>query len=256
MEARYLQQTELLDYEHPSVRALIDARGWRELEVRERIAAIYSYCRDEIPLGYNLSDDIPASAVLADGYGQCNTKSVLLMALLRAVGVPCRVHGATVEKQLQQGVVDGLFYRLAPTSIVHSWAEVCFEGRWSGLEGVVVDSEYLAGLRSEFSLGGGAFQGYAVGTENIAAPDIEWDGTDTAIQATGIDRDYGVFDDPDSFYSEVGANLSGPKRLLYRYVVRHVMNRRVAQIRSCGPEAKCSLDGSGSVEPAEPAAVS
>ena len=27
---------------------------------------------------------------------------------------------------------------------------------------------------------------------------IEWHGTDTAIQATGIARDFGVLDDPDS----------------------------------------------------------
>lgn len=40
--------------------------------------------RDDIVFGYNIDDEIPASKVLADGYGQCNTKGTLFMALLRA----------------------------------------------------------------------------------------------------------------------------------------------------------------------------
>ena len=37
---------------------------------------------------------------MADGTGQCNTKSTLLMALLRAVGIPWRFHGFAISKPL------------------------------------------------------------------------------------------------------------------------------------------------------------
>ena len=80
---RLLQPTALLDFHHPALEALIRARGWRALPEFERIGAIYDFVRDEIPFGYNLTDDLPASQVLADGIGQCNTKGTLLMALLR-----------------------------------------------------------------------------------------------------------------------------------------------------------------------------
>lgn len=139
---RYLVATELLDFEHPSLQELVRDRDWLALDDATRIAAVYKFVRDEIPFGYNASDDVPASGVLADGYGQCNTKTTLLMALLRAVGVPARFHGATIHKRLQQGVVRGLLYRIAPQNIIHSWAEVWFEGRWVGLEGVILDASY------------------------------------------------------------------------------------------------------------------
>ena len=39
-----------------------------------KIREVYSFVRNEIKFGYNKGDDIIASEVLKDGYGQCNTK--------------------------------------------------------------------------------------------------------------------------------------------------------------------------------------
>lgn len=102
-----LRPTSILDYKHHSIQTLVLARGWRELPYSDRIGAIYNFVRDEIAFGYNVSDEASASVVLADGYGQCNTKTSLLMALFRAADIPCRFHGATIHKRLQKGVVNG-----------------------------------------------------------------------------------------------------------------------------------------------------
>jgi hypothetical protein len=51
---------------------------------------------------------------------------------------------------------------------------------------------------------------------------------------TGINHDYGIFDSPDAFYAKHGANLSGPRRMLYTYAIRHLMNATVARIRRRG----------------------
>ena len=232
----YLSETALLDYGHASLRELIHDRGWESLPTRQRIGAVYTFVRDDIPFGYNQTDPIPASRVLADGYGQCNTKTILLMALLRGVGIPCHFHGATIHKQLQKGVVTGLWYRLAPTNIIHSWVEVLVDGRWLALEGVILDTGYLDGLRAWVPDERGAFLGYGVGTDDLANPPIDWRGVDTAIQMTGVNGDLGCYDSPDVFYAEYGANLSGFKDWLYRHVVRQRMNRKVASIRGCVPD--------------------
>lgn len=237
--SEHLAETALLDYGHASLRKLICDRGWRSLPVGRRIGAVYSFVRDEIPFGYNISDRISASQVLADGYGQCNTKTILLMALLRGVGIPCRVHGATIHKRLQKGVVNGLWYRMAPKNIIHTWAEVLVDGRWVAMEGVILDSRYLDGLRALVSQNHGAFLGYAVGTDDLASPPVDWQGDDTAIQMTGVNSDLGSYDDPDAFYAEHGANLSGFKEWLYRHVVRQRMNGKVASIRGCPPTPSC-----------------
>ncbi|TXH90595.1 MAG: transglutaminase family protein [Rhodoferax sp.] len=223
--------TPLLDYQHPRIQSLLAARGWTELSTYDRIGAAYRFVRDEVAFGYNAGDDLPASQVLADGYGQCNTKGTLLMALLRALDIPCRFHGFTIDKRLQRGAITGLAYWLAPQSIIHSWVEVWWEGRWVNLEGFILDQPYLQALQRRFAQHSGPFCGFGAATPDLQRPAVDWCGTDTYIQKDGINHDYGVFDAPDDFYAAHGTNLRGSKRWLYVHVVRHGMNRNVAAIR-------------------------
>jgi hypothetical protein len=238
---KQLEETALLDTAHPRLVELVKERGWNELEPYDAIGAIYDFVRNEIRFGYNVSDDLPASTVLADGYGQCNTKGTLLMALLRSVGIRCRFHGFTIDKKLQRGAVTGVAYRLAPKNIIHSWVEVFYDGKWVNLEGFILDAGYLEGVRCLFPDAEGAFCAYAIGTPDIQNPPVAWKGTDTYIQKTGINHDYGIFDSPDAFYAKHGSNLSGPRRILYAYVVRHLMNARIARIRQICPPALSAL---------------
>jgi hypothetical protein len=225
-----LLATPLLDFNHASLQALVAARGWPALAEYERIGAIYDFVRNEIAFGYNLTDDLPASRVLADGYGQCNTKSTLLMALFRACGLPCRFHGFTIDKALQKGAMTGLAYWLAPRAIIHSWVEVCFDGRWVNLEGFILDAAYLGALQRRFH-GATRFCGYGVATPCLAAPAVQWRGEDTYIQKEGINADLGLFASPDAFYRCHGTNLTGVRRWLFELIVRHWMNRNVAALR-------------------------
>jgi Transglutaminase-like enzymes, putative cysteine proteases len=227
-----LAATPLLDFDHPAIAALIDRRGWRPLSESARIGAAYDFVRDEIAFGYNVDDAIPASAVLADGYGQCNTKAILLMALLRALGIPCRLHGFTIHKRLQKGVVPPLVYRVAPANILHSWVEIRFNGRWLDLEGFILDAGYLSALQQRF--GAGALCGYGAGTECLERPGVEWRGESTYIQRTGINADLGLWDSPDAFYARHAQALGGLRGWLYRRAIRHWMNARVARMRARG----------------------
>jgi len=248
MHQSHLRATRLLDFQEESIQRLIAERRWSALGPYERIGAVYAFVRDEIGFGYNASDVIPASTVLADGYGQCNTKTTLLMALLRALGTPCRVKGATIHKRLQRGVVNGAFYLIAPTSINHTWTEVFFDGRWVALEGVILDAAYLRGLRTTLPSGTTEFLGFGVGTSNLTEPPVEWQGTDTWIQRTGVNQDFGTYEDPDSYYAEHGDNLSGPRAWIYRVWIRHVLNRNVASIRA----KALPVSADGERQPQEP----
>lgn len=227
----HLAPTRLLDFHHPSIEVLVAARGWRTLPEYERIGAVYDFVRNEIAFGYNRSDELPASEVLADGIGQCNTKGTLLMALLRAAGIPCRFHGFTIDKPLQKGAITGLTYLLAPRRIVHSWVEVLYGGRWIELEGFILDAAYLASLQRRFPAAK-RFCGYGAATPDLSSPGVEWRGDNTYIQKDGIAEDFGVYEDPDIFYARHGSNLRGPKRWLYEHILRHGMNRNVARVRA------------------------
>ncbi|MBI9096679.1 MAG: transglutaminase domain-containing protein [Sphaerochaeta sp.] len=112
MEERhmYLESSHLLDYTHPAIQQLIRANGWDTPKTKkDLIGEVYTFVRDEIAYGYTKSFSLSASKILAKGYGNCITKSTLLMALLRAVGVPCHDHteshlpGALAKLQLYAG---------------------------------------------------------------------------------------------------------------------------------------------------------
>jgi len=227
----YLNETALLNYSHPLIQRLIGTRQWERLTRKEQILGIYNYVRDEILFGYNRSDEIPASEVLKDGYGQCNTKGVLFMALLRAVGVPCRMHGFTIDKELQKGALRGWYYRLSPQEIIHSWVEVYYEDKWLNLEGFILDLPYLTNLQRKFGDCTGSFCGYGVATDNFQDPAIYWNENDTYVQKEGIVRDFGIYESPDDFFAEHPQQLSKFRKLMFKQVVRHLMNRNVRRIR-------------------------
>ena len=102
---RYLRETPMLNFSAENIQKLISDRQWKKADTYNRIKQIYNFVRDEILFGYNVDDRLTASKVLADRYGQCNTKGTLFMALLRGVGIPCRVHGFTIDKKLQKRCV-------------------------------------------------------------------------------------------------------------------------------------------------------
>ena len=229
---RYLMETPMLDFSAPAIENLIERRGWRSLEEFERIQAIYNYVRDEILFGYNTDDSIPASKVLADGYGQCNTKGTLFMALLRSCGIPCRVHGFTIDKKLQKGAMTGLVYALAPNNVFHSWVEVYLDGVWYELEAFILDKPYLEKLQTANKDCTSAFCGYGVAVRDLQHPVIDFNHNNTYIQSEGINQDFGIYDSPDELLREHHQEMSRLKAFIYRNLGRHLMNANVRKIRN------------------------
>ncbi len=222
----------MLDFNHPQIQILIEQRKWRDLSPYDVIGAIYNFVRDEIYFGYNADDCLSASQVLKDGYGQCNTKGTLLMALLRAVGISTRFHGFTIFNELQRGAIPNYLFFFAPKRIIHSWVEIFYNDRWINLEGYILDKLYLKQIQHSFADQREEFSGYAISTKCLTDPDIDWKGEDTYIQSEGIADDLGEYSQPDDFYSNHGSNLSGVKKVLFRFALRHLMNLNINKIRS------------------------
>lgn len=227
----YLSETELLNYSCDLIQNLINSRKWNDLDEFNKIKDIYSFVRDEILFGYNISDDITAEQVLMDRYGQCNTKGTLFMALLRAVKMLCRIHGFTIDKELQKGAMTGIVYKNAPQNVLHSWIEVFYDSKWYELEAFILDKRYLGKLQVRFKDCNGAFCGYGVAVKDFKNPVIDWNVNNTYIQSEGINQDFGVYDSPDEMYKEHKQEMSKVKELLYKNLGRHLMNRNVSRIR-------------------------
>lgn len=230
--SRYLKSTRMLDYENKSIQNLIEEKGWKKLPQLEQVKSIYNFVRDEILFGYNIDDNIPASKVLKDGYGQCNTKGTLFMALLRACSIPCRVHGFTIDKKLQKGAMTGFVYKNAPKNVFHSWVEVYYEDVWYELEAFILDKKYLDKLQQINRDCTGNFCGFGCAVKDFQNPVIDFNKNNTYIQSEGINQDFGVYDSPDELLEEHHQEIGLIKKLAFRYYGRHMMNRNVKKIRN------------------------
>ena len=236
MENRYLRETRMLDYGNARIKGLVKERKWEALDEYQKIGAIYDYVRNNIRFGYNRSDLLSADEVLSDGYGQCNTKATLLMTLLRAVGIPCRLHGSEVDKHFQEGVTSGIIAALAPDTVVHTWAEVCYQGRWIALEGVITDEPYICAIKRQYWENEGPFAHCAISVPDLQGLSLEWKGTDIFVQNGSVVKDYGVFDDPDTFFETHPQTWNKIKDLAYVHYGRKKMNRTVGEIRALNQE--------------------
>lgn len=229
---KYLKETKMLDFSNEKIQRLINERKWRKMNTFECLKSIYNFVRDEILFGYNVDDHISASRVLQDGYGQCNTKGTLFMALLRACNIACRVHGFTIDKKLQKGAMTGIVYKSAPQNVFHSWVEVYFEDKWYELEAFILDIAYLRKLQDKNRNCTGAFCGYGVAVTDFQNLIIDFDRNNTYIQSEGINQDFGIYDSPDELLKEHHQEMSSVKAFMYRNIGRHLMNRNVRKIRN------------------------
>jgi hypothetical protein len=89
----------------------------------------------------------------------------------------------------------------------------------------------LQAVQAMFPETEGKFCAYAVAAKDLHHPENHWQGTDTYIQKEGIERDLGVYDNPDQFYATHGRNLAGLRLWLYKNSIRHLFNRNVQRIR-------------------------
>lgn len=198
----YLEETLLLNFSANKIQKLIEDRSWRNLNQNDKINSVYDFVRDEITFGYNKYDELTAEEILQDGYGQCNTKSILLMALLRALDIPCRIHGFYIHKRMQKGALTGIMYILAPKLIVHAWTEVFYKNEWIALEGVIIDSLYLDKVKCKLSRISNNDLGYGISVKDHTKINVCWEGKSTYIQSASITNDLGIYNNPDILFKE------------------------------------------------------
>jgi hypothetical protein len=217
----YLKKTTLLNFTHSRLVDLVERRGWLNLPKQQQVSELFDYVKNEIVFGYNKVCNVPASRVLLDGYGCGNSKSILLMALLRICDIPCRFHAVTIDKKLHKSVTSRIAYYFIPRNVVASWVEIYFESNWVKLEGYIFDHIYLKCIQQRIeNVEGSCFDSSIVSQ-----------GTQPYRRIKSINHDYGIFDCPDNFYQQYTVNLTMLKVWLFKHLVRNQTNNKLSQIR-------------------------
>ena len=124
--------------------------------------------------------------------------------------------------------------KLAPPLIVHTWAEVYYNGEWLSLEGVITDKAYISGLQKKFPDYNGKFFDYAVAVKDFSNLQIDWKGENTTVQQQAVIKDIGVYDTPDDFYAVYKQEYRGIKKFMYENIGRKIMTKKVVKIRRYG----------------------
>ncbi len=126
-----LKPTSMVDSDHPAVRSFAQHHGSGASD-RERAVALYYAVRDGFrydPYRIDLSPPgMTASTVLANGYGWCANKAVLLVAVCRASAIPARLGFADVRNHLstermRQSMKTDVF-------AWHGYADIWLDGAW------------------------------------------------------------------------------------------------------------------------------
>ena len=198
----YLSETSYLNYSDEKIqRVLKTDLAIDSIEgAREKAICIHNYVRDSVLFGFNRRFfDMSASQVLEAKTGFCNNKSTLFVAMLRAVGIPSRLHFVDIDKNILHGIVDP-----RTPFVDHSYTEVYLDGKWIRCDSYIVDSELFKNARKRLEaekrrLGWGL---HIDGTN-------QWDGrSDSFSQFVFSDakqistKDYGVYEDIGEFYNK------------------------------------------------------
>ncbi len=128
----YLEPTWFVDSNAPSIVALAREVGGGVTDEVEQACRLFYAVRDGVRYtAYNLDmrpEALRATHVLETGGGWCVSKSVLLAAVCRAAGIPCRLGYANVRNHMAtQKLLDFLgtdiFY-------YHGYNELYLRGKW------------------------------------------------------------------------------------------------------------------------------
>lgn len=223
----------LVDFDHPLVVQTAQRLTTGAEKPEDALERLFLFVRDSIVFAFPPEGDyVKASETIERGYGQCNTKGTLFLALCKASGIPARLHFSQISKEIQHGFFTGLPYWLMPDQISHSWLEVKIDGRWHPIDTYINDLPLHDAAVVEVKRRGWK-TGFSVSrAKGEPSAELRLDGQHYS-QMAAIGKDDGVWEEPSEFYA-------GPRYLnkvepvrqwLYRLFLP-VVNGRVARLRN------------------------
>lgn len=230
----------LADHDHPLVRDTARRLTEGRETPRDRLQSLFYFVRDEIRFGYPKKGDIVrASETIRLGFGQCNNKATLLVALARSAGLEARMHFSTIDKNIQKGIFPGWVYARMPAELSHSWVEVKIEGRWRRIDSFINDRDFYAAGKNALRERGWR-TGFSISCENGESDaDLNID-EERFVQMGAVTGDHGTYDEPANYYrSPRYLNRPGAFALLMYRVVVGLANRKVERMRKTCPSGLC-----------------
>lgn len=128
----YLSPTYFFDFEAKSIQNIIEEFKTDALSDKEKAVQLYLKIRDDWRYNpYQLSFErkqFKASQIAQKSDGHCLDKSILLVACLRGLGIPARIHLAKVKNHI---AVERLTEKFGTNELTpHGMVNVLLDGKW------------------------------------------------------------------------------------------------------------------------------
>ena len=217
----------LADYNNPIVKdkAFILIKDRKTIE--DKIAGIFYYVRDDIKFQFPKEGDfVKASQTIKYGYGQCNNKTILYLALCKAIGIKARIHFSLIDKKIQRGLIRGLLYWIMPPKISHSWLEVKVNNNWFKIDSYINDIEYYNVAKKKLRSRGWD-TGYSIASsKNESSIELDFN-NEQFVQMDAVTDDQGVYDEPMDYYKtpKYQNRPNALKLFIYKISIEGVNNR-------------------------------
>ena len=127
-----LAPSPIVDSDHSAIKQYAESRSAGHADARAKAVALYLAVRDELrydPYTIDLTTEgLSASHTLASGRGWCVTKSVLLAACCRSIGIPAKLGFADVRNHLstanlRESMGTDIFYW-------HGYTSIYLDNKW------------------------------------------------------------------------------------------------------------------------------
>ncbi len=132
MHEEYLIPTEFIESDSPAIQAFAQQAVADATTPRKKAVRLYYAVRDGIyydPYRIEPSrNSFKASNILRQGYGYCVAKAVVMAAVLRAQGIPCKLHFADVRNHLTTERLKKMMQ--TDTFYYHGYNDIWLTDRW------------------------------------------------------------------------------------------------------------------------------
>jgi hypothetical protein len=233
--SRWLGGTQLLDLEDPKLRLRVRSLTQLCKSEREKALALYGFVK-RMPLATPFKLRLrSAREVLEAGRGDALDKATLLVAMLRAAGLPARIRWLRMRGEILQGLTTRLRHPLRPL------LEVWLQGRWQRTDTYIFDASYMAAARQRLKDEGSQW-GWGI---HVAGAML-WDGRDDAFVGSlpiaedpMVVADLGTWSDPREFVESQAyrAQHRPLARLLQLNLVSSQVRRGIKRLREERPAA-------------------
>jgi hypothetical protein len=222
----------LSDHEHPAVKAKAKELTRDQDSVMDKLRSIFHFLRDEIMFGFPPKwDEVKASEVLDYGYGYCNTKAILFLALCKASGINARIHNGSINIEIMRGIFPSFAFPFLPDSGGHSWVDVEIEGEWKSIDSYINDKVLYNNALDELKMSGRT-TGYSISLmDGKSSCDFNF-GEKGFVHMGAVVEDHCTYQDLSEYMATDKYFRMNRLQLMSFPLIASMSNRNIERIRS------------------------